>query len=224
MLQSKQHSQTDKISWKQFLVISVIVFFVVLAKLMPYLLPKFGWEIPVDQSWSYFWNFSPMLPLALVAGATFSLRWAVLIPTLAWLAGDLGIWALTGHRDWAFYPMSPFIYLLMWMTVFIGATGVRWVGEGDQLAQSVRNLFGGFVGATLFFLISNFLVWSFGNAVFYPLTLAGLLECYTLAIPFYRNSLVGMVIYVPVLTMLFRTIVLANETVQTIELENVQKA
>lgn len=224
MNQNSQQLQQGRFSGKQILAVALVVFFVILAKLMPYLLPKFGWEIPVDQSWSYFWNFSPMLPLAIVAGAMFSRRWAVLIPAFAWLAGDLGIWAITGHRDWAFYPMTPFIYLLMLMTVYIGAAGARWKSGRGQLASVGQNLLSGFVGATLFYLISNFLIWAFGNGVMYPLTLGGLLECYTLAIPFYRNSLVGMVIYVPVLTVLISEIVSAKQTASAKQYEAVQKA
>ncbi len=223
MLHGKQHSKTEKISGRQARAIGVIVFFVVLAKLMPYLLPKFGWEIPVDQTWSYFWNFSPMLPLAVVAGATFPLRRAMLIPALAWLAGDLGIWAITGHREWAFHSISVFIYLSMWMTVLVGAAGARWSNHADQLFQTVRNLLGGLIGATLFFLVTNFFVWVYGNGAPYPYTLGGLLECYTLAIPFYRNSLVGMAIYVPLLTLLFNSVLSASENVQTVELETAQK-
>ena len=38
-----------------------------------------------------------------------------------------------------------------------------------------------------FFIITNFGVW----LMHYPKSLTGLLECYTLAIPFFRNSLIG---------------------------------
>ena len=38
-----------------------------------------------------------------------------------------------------------------------------------------------------FFVITNLGVW----LIAYPKTLNGLLECYTLAIPFFRNSLIG---------------------------------
>lgn len=199
-MSQKKQSQQEKNSLKRYLLLGVVVSLVIVAKVMPYLLGVLGWNVPVDQTWSYFWNFSPLIPLAIVAGATLTRKWAILLTVLTWLAGDLGIWAITGHFEWAFYPMQPFIYLMILMVVLIGEIGTRWGGQGAYLFQSSRNLLSGVVGATLFFLLTNFLIWAFGSEAIYPYTLGGLIECYTLAIPFYRNSLIGVAIYVPVLT------------------------
>ncbi len=43
------------------------------------------------------------------------------------------------------------------------------------------------LSSTLFFLVTNFGVWLIG----YPHTLAGLISCYTLAIPFFGNTILG---------------------------------
>ena len=214
----KRHFQPAEFSRRQLLALGTLLFLIVLSKLMPYLLPKFGWEIPVDQFWSYLWNFSPMLPLAIVAGAILSFRRAMLLTTITYLAGDLGIWLVTGHRDWAFFPTSPFIYLSVWLIVFVGAAGTRWIDDRDLLLQSLRNLISGLVGATLFFLITNFAVWALGNGAMYPHNLGGLSECYTMAIPFYRNSLFAMAIYVPLLTALFQMIVPTGGKIPAVEL------
>lgn len=48
-------------------------------------------------------------------------------------------------------------------------------------------------GATLFFILSNFAVWSFSGI--YDLTWSGLSECYLMALPFYRNSLESTVLF-----------------------------
>lgn len=50
----------------------------------------------------------------------------------------------------------------------------------------------------LFFLITNFGVWAPPNN-WYPHTLDGLLQSYTLALPFFRNSLIGDLSYTIVL-------------------------
>mgnify|MGYP001166791447 FL=1 len=47
----------------------------------------------------------------------------------------------------------------------------------------------GFTGATLFFIVSNFLVWS--GSMMYPHTFSGLITCYIAAIPFYTNHVLG---------------------------------
>ena len=57
-----------------------------------------------------------------------------------------------------------------------------------------KNLFiFGFVGSLIFYLISNFGVWLVGNL--YSKDIDGLVECYYLAIPFFRNTLFSTIFY-----------------------------
>jgi hypothetical protein len=51
---------------------------------------------------------------------------------------------------------------------------------------------GALAGAFLFFIITNFGVWSLGS---YGYTIEGLIICYTLAIPFFGNTIVGTIIF-----------------------------
>tara|TARA_Y100001970_G_scaffold212744_1_gene259850 strand:+ start:593 stop:1093 length:501 start_codon:yes stop_codon:yes gene_type:complete len=51
----------------------------------------------------------------------------------------------------------------------------------------------GLVGSVIFFIISNFGVWLFGSL--YEKNLNGLIYCYTLAIPFFVNTLVSTILY-----------------------------
>ena len=48
-------------------------------------------------------------------------------------------------------------------------------------------------GSVAFFVVSNFGVWECG--ALYPRTPAGLLACYTAALPFFPNSLLGDAAY-----------------------------
>ena len=57
---------------------------------------------------------------------------------------------------------------------------------------------GAFSSSILFFLITNFGVWAPPNN-WYPHTLGGLLQSYTLALPFFRNTLVSDLGYTVVL-------------------------
>jgi Family of unknown function (DUF6580) len=55
-------------------------------------------------------------------------------------------------------------------------------------------------GAVLFFVVSNLGVWALGIFFpIYPMTLAGLLECYVAAIPFFWNTLLSDLLYAAVL-------------------------
>ncbi len=55
-----------------------------------------------------------------------------------------------------------------------------------------RRIIGSLLGACIFFIISNFGVWSLGS---YPYSFEGLILCYTLAIPFFAYSLISTLIF-----------------------------
>ncbi len=56
----------------------------------------------------------------------------------------------------------------------------------------LSRIFGSILGATIFFIVTNFGVWSTG---YYPYTVDGLLLCYTLAIPFFTYNLISTFIF-----------------------------
>ena len=60
---------------------------------------------------------------------------------------------------------------------------------------------GALIGACLFFLITNFGVWSLG---YYGYTFEGLATCYILAIPFFGNTLVSTLLYSLLIELLLR--------------------
>lgn len=53
-------------------------------------------------------------------------------------------------------------------------------------------IFGAFIGAVIFFLVSNFGVWLGGS---YGYNLSGFLSCYILALPFFGNTLVSTILF-----------------------------
>jgi hypothetical protein len=56
----------------------------------------------------------------------------------------------------------------------------------------ISRISGALVGACIFFVVTNFGVWSIGS---YGYTMNGLLACYTLAIPFFAYSLISTFIF-----------------------------
>ena len=60
------------------------------------------------------------------------------------------------------------------------------------LTSIVNRISGALLGACLFYLITNFGVWSLGS---YGYTFEGLVTCYTLAIPFFAYSLISTFIF-----------------------------
>ena len=57
-------------------------------------------------------------------------------------------------------------------------------------------LSGAFLGATIFFIITNFGVWTTGM---YGYTISGVIECYTLAIPFFTYSVISTFLFAAII-------------------------
>ena len=68
--------------------------------------------------------------------------------------------------------------------------------------------------SVLFFVLTNFAVWARG--VLYPLTSAGLVECYVAAIPFFGNTLAGDLFYS---TVLFGSLAIAEARIPGLQAE-----
>ena len=68
------------------------------------------------------------------------------------------------------------------------------------------------LGSIQFFLITNFFVW-LGAEVEYPHTIAGLIACYTAALPFFEHTVLGDLFYTAVLNLAYFFVVrqLADE-------------
>jgi hypothetical protein len=140
-------------------------------------------------------NFSPIFAIALFGGVYFSdRRLALLIPVTALFISDLFI---------GFY--SPVVMA----SVYAGMILTSRLGLWLKNHKSVINIFGtATASALLFFLISNFGVWL--NPVSgYAKDLAGLIQCYVLALPFLKNTLASNLLYSAVLFGGFELTVLA---------------
>jgi hypothetical protein len=123
-------------------------------------------------------NFSPIGAMALFSGAHLSRRGASFIaPLLALLLSD----AVLG-----FYGHMEVVYGSTALVVFLG-----WMLATNRSALRIAGF--SLAGSTLFFLITNFGVWAYD--ALYPKTIAGLIACYTTAIPFFQNGLIGDLFY-----------------------------
>lgn len=60
------------------------------------------------------------------------------------------------------------------------------------LINALTRFSGALLGAIIFYVITNFGIWSLGS---YGYTLEGFLLCYTLAIPFFAYSLISTIIF-----------------------------
>ena len=141
-------------------------------------------------------GFAPQLALALFGGAVVKdKRWAFILPVISMFISDLlyqGLFAAGLCSFPGFYEGQWINYLLIAsVTVF-----------GFMVKKiSVTNVFiVSLLGPTYFFIVSNFLTWAgVGEYVEYPKTWDGLMSCYTVALPFYKNSIFATLIFSAIL-------------------------
>ena len=116
-------------------------------------------------------NFTPITAIALFGGVYFTNKiTAYALPLVIMVLSDFIL---------GFSSITIFVYLAFIVVSFIG-TQQKKVSIGSVL-----------LGGLSFFVITNFGVWLLG----YPKTWTGLVECYTLALPFFRNSILGDLFY-----------------------------
>ena len=116
-------------------------------------------------------NFTPIAAIALLSSKGFNNRWVVfLIPIVSLFISDLFI---------GLHATMPFVYISFILIALLG------------LYVKKINIVSVLLSSTIFFLVSNFGVW----LLYYPISTEGLVQCYTLALPFFLNTVLGDLVY-----------------------------
>ena len=122
-------------------------------------------------------NFTALGAIALFGGAFIhNKKIAFTMPMLIMIASDF----ILG------YNITLSVYLGFLIMVFIGM-------YLQEKQNSLRIINATLIGSLIFFFITNFSV--FLTSSLYPKSIGGLIECYTLAIPFFINTLSSNIIY-----------------------------
>src|SRR5438270_864743 len=155
----------------------VFVAFAVLFRFLPH-----GPFVTLCQSCGL-WNLTPVGASLLYFGARQPQR-RMWLPVAALVASDIALNLFVYHM-----ALDP-SYLITW------AWYAAAILIGSVLAPrvSVLRLAGASLALSMsFFVMSNFAVWTAGYL--YPRTMAGLVTCYTMAIPFFKNTLAGDLLF-----------------------------
>ncbi len=124
-------------------------------------------------------NFAPIGAIALFGGLYLPKRLAIILPVVAMFVSDIFI----GFYAWQ-----------IMLAVYGSFAIVGLIGLLVRKNKKAATVIGGTIlGSILFFLITNFAVWAFGSM--YTHTFAGLTQCYAMAIPFFKNTLLGDLFY-----------------------------
>ena len=125
-------------------------------------------------------NFTPVVAIAVFAAYVFRhgpLAW--IIPLAVMFISN----AIIGFYEWG--VMAGVYGALL---VAVGFGRVAFTKGTSAFAVGAASL----ASALAFFVITNFAVWAFGaHGQIYPMTLSGLVACYTAALPYFKFMLAG---------------------------------
>jgi general stress protein CsbA len=124
-------------------------------------------------------NFAPVAAVALFSGVYFSKKMAIALPVILMLVSDIFI---------GFY--EPKLMISVYASFILCGLLGFWLKNHKKwrmiLGCSICSSF-------VFFILTNFTVFAF--TPWYPKTIFGITKCYLMALPFFRNTLLGDLFY-----------------------------
>ena len=141
------------------------------------------------------YNFTPLIAVTLLSSHSLSNKFlAIIVPIVGFWLSDLFMnnYIYAGY----FSDFTVFNSGMIWtygaiaLVALMGSSFLNKISSGKVVLASLS-------GSTIFYLISNFGVWAFSPM--YAKTFAGLVQCYSLALPFYGTSLMGDLVYSAIL-------------------------
>jgi hypothetical protein len=142
--------------------------------------------MPVLSNYAQFWNMSVIGAIGLFAASRLGFWWGVGFTGLA-----------IGFKDASFYLMRGWPASFVSWPCFMLYAVIGWAFL--RKSQSPARIGAGALsGSLLFFFVNNFTCWLEPN-LGYEQSLSGLAICYIAAIPFYRGTLAGDLVFSGVL-------------------------
>ena len=137
-------------------------------------------------------NFTSLIALSFYVPVVFGTIYLPIV-LLSFVITDL----LIGFHNFLFFTWGSVVVIGIFARLFI-LTGLK------------LRITGSLAGAFLFFIITNFGVWITGS---YGYTIKGLIECYTIAIPFFGYTLMSTLIFsliIEIIIKIKKTLVFSN--------------
>ena len=123
-------------------------------------------------------NFTPIIAMGLLGGAYIKNRLLIIIiPIGSMFISDIFL---------GFHGVIYWVYGSLILVAFLGKILITNV--------NIKNCsLGVLIGSFTFFIITNFGVWL--TSGYYPISVNGIIVCYTMALPFFINTLASSVFY-----------------------------
>ena len=160
-----------------------------------------------------FSGFTAVIAVALFSGLMIKdPKQAFLFPLLALFISDVLVQVFY-KAGW--FPFAGFYQgQLINYSLFILLTGLGMLMKNFRTTGMVLSIV---LGPVAFFFISNYFVWANqGTTLAYSKDISGLMACYTAGIPFYKNSLVSTIIFLPSFMVLYQWIVSGKTFIKAI--------
>jgi hypothetical protein len=125
-------------------------------------------------------NFTPIAAIALFGGVYFSKKIAFVLPLAAMFVSDIFL---------GFY--EPKVMAAVYGSFFLCVVLGIWLKKNKNWSSILGS---SFLTAFIFFFVTNFAVFAF--TPWYAKTFSGFLQCYLMALPFFRNTLLGDIFYI----------------------------
>ena len=127
-------------------------------------------------------NFTSLLALSFYVPAILGIRYLPVL-ILCFILTDL----IIGFHSVTFFTWGS--------VIFIGLLS-------QHFPKNITSrISGALIGACMFYLITNFGVWTMGS---YGYTLSGLVLCFTLAIPFFGYTLISTIFFSSIIELIFK--------------------
>ena len=137
------------------------------------------------------YNFTPLIAVTLLSSFAISNRMlALVVPLMGFWLSDLFmnnvVYAGYYSNFTIFNSGMIWTYGAILLVGLMGSSFINKISSGKVVLASLS-------GSTIFYIISNFGVWALSPM--YAKSVTGLIQCYTLALPFYGTSLIGDLLY-----------------------------
>jgi hypothetical protein len=160
-------------------------------------------------------NFAPIGGMALFGAAYYSKRyWVFIIPIVSMWLADLVLNNVVyaqyfDHFVW-FYQGCYWTYGAFILIGLIGIVTLKKIRIQNLILASL-------LASIVFFLLSNFGVWASTNM--YPKNFGGLIACYAAGLPFFKNTIIGDLVYTGVL---FGAFEFAQRRITVLQLQKIR--
>jgi len=150
-----------------------------------------GWRI-INHNYQFAPNLELVTAISVLVAITMGWRMALIVPIVTMIISDI----IIGNSS---------IFIFTWGSfAIIGLSAVILRKLNDKPKLQIISSVGFATASTfLFFIVTNFGVWLQG---WYPMTWAGLVDCFVMAIPFYRTMLIGNLIMVPTIVIVWQLV------------------